>query len=322
MDCLKWSAAAVLSLAVGGCFTMGPTEQDRVAGLNISHVHRGGGKLERPDNTLDTFLWCWQNGSALECDCRKTRDGVGIMLHDDRLKRTARGISPELAKKSVSKELCWDDIKDVDVGSYLKPEFAHHRIPTIEQTFQAMKGHPDYLCFVDEKGAGPEYIAHQAKRAGVLGQVYYTGPSHDNIIKWHDVAPEGKSLLWLGAWPKNRSEKERARADEWFLTAMKKLRLREFKHITAVSIHTYYDPKDPVDPFIPSTPVLRKMIGEFHAHDIKVASIPFAGGDAEEVYFKLWDLGCDGFSTDYPSVMFSVIRQLKARAAGNGAAGK
>ena len=41
---------------------------DRTSLLHLSHVHRGGGKLERPDNTLDTFMWCWQNGSALECD--------------------------------------------------------------------------------------------------------------------------------------------------------------------------------------------------------------------------------------------------------------
>ena len=30
---------------------------EREDGLYISHVHRGGGKLERPDNTLETFLW-------------------------------------------------------------------------------------------------------------------------------------------------------------------------------------------------------------------------------------------------------------------------
>ena len=31
----------------------------RVDLLHLSHVHRGGGKLERPDNTLETFKWCW-----------------------------------------------------------------------------------------------------------------------------------------------------------------------------------------------------------------------------------------------------------------------
>ena len=281
--------------------------------LYVSHVHRGGGKKESPDNTLETFKWCWENGSALECDCRKTKDGVGIMLHDDRLQRTGRGISEELSKKSVSKELTWDEIKDVDVGSYIDPKFAHHRIPTIEAVFAAMKGHPTYLCFVDEKGAGPEYIAKKAVEAGVQDQVYYTGPSHTKIFEWQKTLPGGKAMIWLGAWPKNHGAQERARADKWFRERMAKLRAKEFKYIDVVSIHTYYDPNDPVDPFVPSTPLLREMVNEFHANGIKVASIPFQGGELDETYFKLHDLGFDGFSTDYPSVMFKVIKDLKAR---------
>ena len=282
--------------------------------LHLSHVHRGGGKLERPDNTLETFKWCWQNGSALECDCRKTKDGVGIMLHDKTLKRTARGISPEMASRPVSKALTWDEIKDVDVGSYLDPKFSHHRIPTIEATFAAMRGHPTWLCFVDEKGAGPEYIAKRAVEAGVQDQIYYTGPSHEKIFEWNKVLPGGKSLLWLGAWPKNHGAAERKRTDKWFRDAMAKLREKDFKYISCISIHSYYDPTDPVDPFVPSTKVLKDMVEEFHAHGIPVCSIPFQGGETEEVYFKLFDLGFDGLSTDYPSVMFSVIRKLKAGA--------
>lgn len=306
---LKQAHAAVAAKAKASALNSPSNGTDH---LNLSHVHRGGGKLERPDNTLATFTWCWENGSALECDCRKTKDGVGIMLHDDTLARTARGIPEEMKKKSVSKELAWAEIKDVDAGSYLDKAFAHHRIATIEETFAAMKGNPTYLCFVDEKGAGPEYIAMKAKEAGVQDQVYYTGPSHEKIFDWNRILPGGKSLLWLGAWPKGRSAAERARTDAWFRDAMAKLRAKEFKYISAVSLHTYYDPKDPADPFIPSTPVLKEMVGEFHAHGIPVASIPFAGGESEEVYFKLHALGMDGFSTDYPSVMFSVIRKLKA----------
>ena len=166
-----------LSLALLFCAAASAFAGPRTGLLHLSHVHRGGGKLERPDNTLETFKWCWENGSALECDCRKTKDGVGIMLHDKTLKRTARGIPAELAKKDVS-------------------------------------------------------------------------------------------------------------------------------------LHTYYDPKA-ADPFVPSTAYLKKIIAEFHAHNIPVCSIPFEGGETEEVYFKLFELGCDGFSTDYPSVMFSVIRKLK-----------
>ena len=180
-----------LAAAVAAGLALAAFAGPRTGLLHLSHVHRGGGKLERPDNTLETFKWCWENGSALECDCRKTKDGVGIMLHDKTLKRTARGIPAELAKKDVSKEVTWAEIKDVDVGSYLKElnpaaaDFSHHRIPTIEATFAAMKGHPTYLCFVDEKGAGPAYIAAKAREAGVLDQVYYTGQDYGNALKWN-----------------------------------------------------------------------------------------------------------------------------------------
>ena len=281
--------------------------------LHLSHVHRGGGKLERPDNTLDTFTWCWENGSALECDCRKTKDGVGIMLHDDKLKRTGRGISAALAEKSVSGELTWDEIKDVDVGSYLDPKFSHHRIPTIEATFAAMKGHPTYLCFVDEKGAGPEYIAEKAREAGVLDQIYYTGQDYQKALDWNKATNGGKTLIWIGTWPKPKHTAEDiARFEAHFEKKMDEMRANHFKGVSAVSLHTYYDPKAE-EPFVPRASYLRKIIAEFHANGIPVCSIPFEGGETEEVYFKLHELGCDGFSTDYPSVMFSVIRKLKDR---------
>ena len=286
--------------------------------LHLSHVHRGGGKLERPDNTLETFLWCWQNGSALECDCRRTKDGVGIMLHDSTLKRTARGISKEMADKKVSSELAWDEIKDIDVGSYLKElnpsaaDFSHHRIPTIEATFAAMKGHPKYLCFVDEKGAGPEYIAKKAVEAGVQDQVYYTGQDYKKALEWTKVLPGGKTLIWIGTWPKPKhTAKDIERFENHFEKKMNEMRANGFKGVSAVSLHTYYNPKAK-EPFVPSVAYLRKIIAEFHSHGIPVCSIPFEGGDSEEVYFKLFELGCDGFSTDYPSVMFSVIRKLKS----------
>ncbi len=289
-------------------------EAPRTGLLHLSHVHRGGGRLERPDNTLETFTWCWENGSALECDCRRTKDGVGVMLHDDNLKRTGRGMPPGLAEKSVSEELAWDEIKDVDVGSYLDPKFAHHRIPTIEATFAAMKGRPTYLCFVDEKGAGPEYIAGKAREAGVLDQVYYTGQDYRKALDWNKTTNGGKTLIWIGTWPApGHTPGDIARFEAHYEKKMDEMRANDFKGVSAVSLHTYYNPKAD-EPFVPRASYLKKIIAEFHANGIPVCSIPFEGGETEEVYFKLHELGCDGFSTDYPSVMFGVIRKLKEKA--------
>ena len=307
----------LLALGIAACTAAlqawGAMPADRTAFLNISQVHRGGGKLERPDNTLETFKWCWENGMAPECDCRRTKDGVGIMLHDKKLKRTARGISKAMAKKLVSEELTWDEIKDVDVGSYLSPEYAHYRIPTIEAVFAAMKGHPTWLCFVDEKGAGPRYIARKAREAGVLDQVHYTGPSYEKALEWMKVAPGGKTQIWIGTWPRpEHTAADTERFEKFFEGKMDEIRANGFKGLSSVVLHTYYDPTAK-EPFVPSTPYLKKIIAEFHAHDIPVFSIPFKGGDTEEVYFKLFEMGCDGYSTDYPSVMASAIRKLKAK---------
>lgn len=302
--------------AVAGVVAAGPRED----GLFISHVHRGGGLLERPDNTLETFLWCWGNGSALECDCRCTADGVGIMFHDGDLRRTPRGIPESWKARKVSK-MKWEELRDIDVGSYLDPRYASERIPTIEAVMAAMKGRPSYLLFVDEKGAGPERIAAEAKKFGVVDQVYYTGCSYKNIVTWNKVVPGGKSLLWIGKFPRAKDRFDPVKRErmakavrDHFEAYMVELRKNDFKYVTAVSLHTYWNPKDPVDPFIIGTDHLKKLIDEFHAHGVKVCSIPFEGGASEEVYHKLWELGCDGFSTDYPSVMFKVIRDLRAAA--------
>ena len=291
---------------------------DRTSLLHLSHVHRGGGKAERPDNTLETFRWCWENGSALECDCRRTKDGVGIMLHDETLRRTARGIPDALADRPVSTELDWAEIKDVDVGSYLSPDFAHHRIPRIEDVFAAMRGHPKWLCFVDEKGAGPRYIADKAREAGVLEQVYYSGPSVAKALEWVDAVPGGKTMLWIGTWPVPKPEHtdaaDIARFEAHYEKVMGEVRAANFRGISVVSLHSYYNPTA-AEPFVPRASVLKALVDEFHAHGIPVCSIPFAGGDSEEAYFKLFDLGFDGFSSDYPSVMFSVIHKLSQRRA-------
>ena len=294
--------------AIAAIVNAGPRED----GLFISHVHRGGGKLERPDNTLETFLWCWGNGSALECDCRVTADGVGIMFHDNDLKRTPRGIPNDWKKRKVS-SMKWEELRDIDVGSYLSPQYSSERIPRIEAVLAAMVGHPSYLLFVDEKGIGPKRIAKEARKFGVLDQIYYTGASYQNIVTWNEAVPGGKSLLWIGAFPKNDSPKEAKRTRAHFEKIMAEVRSANFKYITAVSIHTYYYPNKE-DPFILTTPYLKSLIDEFHAHGVKVCSIPFRGGETPEVYYKLWELGCDGFSTDYPSVMFQVIKDLKEKA--------
>lgn len=278
--------------------------------LSLSHVHRGGGASERPDNTLETFLWCWDHGVAVECDCRRTRDGIGIMLHDATLRRTARGIPDALADADVSTRLDWTDIRDVDVGSYLSPAFAHHRIPRIEDVFTAMEGRPERLCFVDEKGFGPAAIAQKAREYGVLDQVYYTGMWYDKTREWVQNTG-GKTMFWIGTWPEPTHDATGlARFEAYYEREMDKLRAGRFAGISLVSLHSWCNWMS-IEPIVPGAPYLQRLIDEFHAHGIPVATMPFEGGEKEETYLRLRNLGFDAFSTDHPGVLFRVLRQLQ-----------
>ena len=122
-------------------------------------------------------------------------------------------------------------------------------------------------------------------------------------------------MLWIGTWPvpepTHTDAADIARFEAHYEKVMGEVRAAGFRGISVVSLHSYYNPAA-AEPFVPRVAYLKSLVDEFHAHGIPVCSIPFAGGDAEEAYFKLFDLGFDGFSSDYPSVMFSVIRKLKA----------
>ena len=159
-------------------------------------------------------------------------------------------------------------------------------------------------------------------RAVVEAIASKVAPFHPKEVLVLTFAPEFFTALGFHEIPKTKTRltdpvaraKMTEKTRKHFEKIMAEVRAADFKYITAVSIHTYWNPEDKVDPFILGTDYLKALIDEFHAHGVKVCSIPFEGGDKEEVYHRLWELGCDGFSTDYPSVMFKVIHDLKAAA--------
>ncbi|MBR3922037.1 MAG: hypothetical protein IKJ45_02905, partial [Kiritimatiellae bacterium] len=92
----KCTTVLAMLTALAACVASGASSA-RSEGLFRSQVHRGGGRNTRPDNSLETFLWCWGHGVAPEADARLTKDGVAIAFHDTTLKRVGRGVSDELA---------------------------------------------------------------------------------------------------------------------------------------------------------------------------------------------------------------------------------
>jgi len=111
-------------------------------------AHRGASR-EAPENTLAAFGLAWRQGAdGIEADFRLTRDGRIICLHDPATGRTA-GIDLTAA------EVSFDELRQLDVGSWKGPEWRGERIPSLEEVLGVL---PAGKRFFIELKNGPEII--------------------------------------------------------------------------------------------------------------------------------------------------------------------
>jgi len=173
-----------------------------------------------------------------------------------------------------------------------------------------MKGRPDRLLYLDEKGAPPAMMAEMSARFGVQEQTYYCSSDWRKVVEWRKCAPKGRSMVWLGCWPKDNSPASVAKSERFLDQRLGEMEAFGFAGIDQVQIHVRTDlSKD--DPFCPSTAYMRKAVERLHCHGVSVNVVTWTEGDNESVYLKLWELGFDHFTSDYPDTLFKVIGRLK-----------
>lgn len=299
--------ASALALSAGQWPKPAPIPREK--GLFRSQIHRGGGARSRPDNSLETFLWCWGLGFAPEADARLTKDGVAIAMHDGNLRRIGRGISPEFAAKEI-KDLAWAEIRDVDTGSYLAPQYSTTRLATMEAVFAAMKGRPERLLYVDEKGAPPKIIAALAEKFGVIEQTYYCSPDWRRVVEWRKVAPKGRSMVWLGNFPRDNSPENIARTEAFVQKRLDEMAATGFDGIDQVQIHVRTD-LSKEDPFCPSTPFIKRAIEMMHGYGVTVNGVTWTEGTNAEVHRRMWEIGFDHFTSDYPEFFSAFAKTIR-----------
>src|SRR5262249_4573224 len=110
-------------------------------------AHRGHARAS-PENTLSAIHKPMARGADYtQVDVHQTADGVVVLLHDRDLKRVA-GVSRRLD------ELAYDDVRQLDVGSWFDPAFAGERVPTLEEAINLCRGR--IKLNIELKVFGPE----------------------------------------------------------------------------------------------------------------------------------------------------------------------
>jgi glycerophosphoryl diester phosphodiesterase len=93
--------------------------------------HRGAAKAA-PENTLESLREAKRQGAAwVEVDAKLTADNAIILMHDDILDRTTSG-------QGLVAQASLEQIRALDAGSWLAPNWAGVRVPTLEEAVQEL----------------------------------------------------------------------------------------------------------------------------------------------------------------------------------------
>lgn len=102
-------------------------------------AHRGNSS-EAPENTLAAFESALKfNPDFIELDYHTTADGVPVVIHDKTLDRTTNALKLWGGEKLAVAGYRYDQIKDLDAGSWLNPRFAAECLPTLEQSLDLIQ---------------------------------------------------------------------------------------------------------------------------------------------------------------------------------------
>jgi glycerophosphoryl diester phosphodiesterase len=126
-------------------------------------AHRGHARAA-PENTLSAIRKAIESGADYaEVDVQQTADGVVVLLHDRDLKRVA-GDPRRLG------DLTYEEVRQLDVGSWFAPAFAGERVPTLVEAIRLARGR--IKLNVELKFFGPDRRLAEAV-AGIIRDEHF-----------------------------------------------------------------------------------------------------------------------------------------------------
>lgn len=153
-------------------------------------AHRGD-SVDAPENTLPAFQAAMDHGAdAAEMDVQMTKDGTIVVLHDSSIDRTSTG-------HGKIWDVTYDEIKDLDNGSFFSPEFADTHIPTLDQVIKLCK---DKLYLnIEIKRTGhddgiEQKVVDIIKNNGFQNQCDITSMDYQTLVTVRSIDPTIKTV--------------------------------------------------------------------------------------------------------------------------------
>lgn len=129
--------------------------------------HRGANKIA-PENTLEAAHCAYAAGfQYVEIDVHSTLDDELVVIHDHMLQRTTNGQGLIAYKK-------FEDLKNLDAGSWFSPHYKHQKIPTFEQIL-SLATHYNGKLYVELKTANAQHVFDIVVKHNMLDKCFFWG---------------------------------------------------------------------------------------------------------------------------------------------------
>jgi glycerophosphoryl diester phosphodiesterase len=151
-------------------------------------AHRGS-SAAAPENTLAAVeLAIAEKAEWVEIDVQATADGKVVVIHDGDLKKLA-------GKELRVTESTWQELKDIDVGSWFSPEFSDQRIPLLEEVLELCRGRAGVnieLKYYEPVGRLEEKVIGVVEEAGMAGEIIVMSLKYEAVQRVRKLRPQWK----------------------------------------------------------------------------------------------------------------------------------
>ena len=130
-------------------------------------AHRGA-SADYPENTIPAFEAAADaKADLIELDYYHSKDQVPIVFHDQELDRTTDACQQLSREKIAVNTLDWQQLQQLDAGTWFRPEFAGTRIPTLREALSTIRGRS--IALIERKGGDAGTCVQLLRRIGCGG---------------------------------------------------------------------------------------------------------------------------------------------------------
>jgi glycerophosphoryl diester phosphodiesterase len=184
--------AGVTGLASGAVFL-----ETRNINRTVAITAHRGSSLKAPENTLSAIRQAISDGADYaEIDVQTTADGIVVLMHDADFMRIG----------SVNRRLDetrYEELKDIDVGSWFSPEFSSERTATLDEAIDIARGHIKLNIELKYNRPDPqlaERVSRIVQNKGFSSESVITSLSYLSLLEAKELLPDVKTgLIVAGA---------------------------------------------------------------------------------------------------------------------------